>query len=233
MVLRGRTPGRRFIPAPAGNTCVPVISGKVIHGSSPRLRGTPTLRPAAVRRTPVHPRACGEHLEAEDITGSAHRFIPAPAGNTPRRSRPPTRPPVHPRACGEHPVPSAAPRRGSRFIPAPAGNTDLPPDVVRRRDGSSPRLRGTPTTSPGTSASPTVHPRACGEHPGHLFDGPSLDGSSPRLRGTPAIMRCLEYRLRFIPAPAGNTRTLISGTRALHGSSPRLRGTRRPRCPRR
>src|SRR5690606_14727340 len=72
---------RRFIPAPAGNTSIQVITA---------------LLPA------VHPRTCGEHLGAVSFSGYRHgssphlrgtlerrlgggarqRFIPAPAGNT-------------------------------------------------------------------------------------------------------------------------------------------------------
>ena len=91
----------RFIPAPAGNTC---------------------RRAIGETASPVHPRACGEHvakqMQAEVDAGSSprlrgtrgsvrcwpwrHRFIPAPAGNTPDRCPAPRTAPVHPRACGEH-----------------------------------------------------------------------------------------------------------------------------------
>ena len=114
-------PDQRFIPAPAGNTW-----------SGSRLPG----------ETPVHPRACGEHVEdarmMRDVVGSSPRlrgtrsgiqikmgfcrFIPAPAGNTSRFLKQQGPGPVHPRACGEHVA------------------------LMRRRlhlGGSSPRLRGT------------------------------------------------------------------------------------------
>ncbi len=107
--LRGTQPkphhlGRRhrFIPAPAGNTSRHAFGSRV---------------------TPVHPRACGEHLaafcNAHGIDGSSPRlrgthhrhhrlawiwrFIPAPAGNTPLPLQAKNNTPVHPRACGEHP----------------------------------------------------------------------------------------------------------------------------------
>ena len=106
--LRG-TPGHeestwrrlRIIPAPAGNTA-----------RSGLLRGCRA----------DHPRTCGEHgrqvgRAANDLGSSPHlrgthghgqrgrrlcRIIPAPAGNTPRRSRRPWPGPDHPRTCGEH-----------------------------------------------------------------------------------------------------------------------------------
>ncbi|EGO93874.1 hypothetical protein APM_3477 [Acidiphilium sp. PM] len=91
----------RFIPAPAGNTCVSR------HHD---------------RTDAVHPRACGEHMQALayaiNASGSsprlrgtpsapgrpapADRFIPAPAGNTRGADECSNIEPVHPRACGEH-----------------------------------------------------------------------------------------------------------------------------------
>ena len=93
----------RFIPAPAGNS-------------------RPGRRSQA--RATVHPRACGEQLyfipSSRIATGSSPRlrgtggmgeflssltrFIPAPAGNSPRSSGRLQRPPVHPRACGEQSI---------------------------------------------------------------------------------------------------------------------------------
>ena len=236
--------GRRFIPAPAGNTGFlgDEYLGKSVHpracgehsirsgrasqraGSSPRLRGTP----AASR--------------AED---AAVRFIPAPAGNTARPTTTSRCGSVHPRACGEHSARSSpatgtngsSPRlRGTRgrqsgrgyptrFIPAPAGNT--------HRCG----LPRTPFP---------VHPRACGEHDAQGRLVPERIGSSPRLRGTRAGLAGDRRPVRFIPAPAGNTARPSSPCAApsVHpracgehsparsasirpsGSSPRLRGTR-------
>ena len=92
---------RRFIPAHAGNTIDRhMISGHrtvhpracgehrrsaarlaLIRGSSPRMRGTLSVRLKA--RLP-------------------HRFIPAHAGNTEARPLGLLGGPVHPRACGEH-----------------------------------------------------------------------------------------------------------------------------------
>ena len=154
--------GRRFIPAHAGNTTerqrtadqrpvhpracgehIPkTFERRLVHGSSPRMRGTP---------------------DAIHDLGAKHRFIPAHAGNTPVGIVRRFKRPVHPRACGEHGPPAPAgwspggssPRmRGTqstglslpfplRFIPAHAGNTSIG------------RL---------CFSVCTVHPRACGEH---------------------------------------------------------------------
>ena len=174
---------------------------------------------------PVHPRACGEQILTRPFqrtaTGSSprlrgtdphqavpayrHRFIPAPAGNSPgtTASKPPR--PVHPRACGEQilikgrirKVAGSSPRlRGTdlseaiadgelRFIPAPAGN--------RLSFDSSRSLM-------------PVHPRACGEQSPKGDPSRFEDGSSPRLRGTVQQLDGRGRIGRFIPAPAGNSR---------------------------
>ncbi len=151
-----------FIPACAGN--INVVSGGAIQ-------------------TSVHPRMCGEHIAAslstsESCGSSPHvrgtceeietvhhqcRFIPACAGNMPRRHRHPGGLPVHPRMCGEHavyqgnkplPVGSSPHVRGTsrktrpiitkgRFIPACAGNMPLLLHIETQV---------------------SVHPRMCGEH---------------------------------------------------------------------
>ena len=184
--------------------------------------------------SPVHPRACGEHIKLPDTIHEFHgssprlrgtrwskinpslpiRFIPAPAGNT---GLPPmTRGiwPVHPRACGEH-----------------GGGIEREHSL----SGSSPRLRGTlvgggdhpaelrfiPAPAGNTGRWPcrcrphTVHPRACGEH--EFVSQPDIHrlGSSPRLRGTHAARRPPGHAVRFIPAPAGNTSGFLRRARRL------------------
>ncbi len=221
---RKRPSPARFIPAPAGNTPRP---------------------PPPPSRSPVHPRARGEHIRSGCGYPSVHRFIPAPAGNTSATRYTPCSPPVHPRARGEHipfeqqrqilfgssPRPRGThpgathSRRTQRFIPAPAGNTKA----------ALPALLGDP-----------VHPRARGEHARAAELAAPVTGSSPRPRGTPPQPRSETVRHRFIPAPAGNTQPRGRGcpvapvhprargehtsTRALRtklaGSSPRPRGTR-------
>ena len=154
----------RFIPTHAGNTFLLII------------------RPAF---TAVHPHACGEHdlrlVGTHDHSGSSPRmrgtrheepckhqrvrFIPTHAGNTRREAIIMTGKAVHPHACGEHVLcltlsgisGGSSPRmRGTRmvtyiysgngrFIPTHAGNTIQ-----------------TLTFQQDT----TVHPHACGEHPG-------------------------------------------------------------------
>ncbi len=176
---------QRFIPAPAGNGELALVSmamatvhpracgerrDKLVEyqsecGSSPRLRGTATATRSALAR---------------------RRFIPAPAGNgIPERLKAAVRA-VHPRACGErqlrrqvgNAIRGSSPRlRGTgqsqqrlqgrrRFIPAPAGNGQPPGRVVRHH---------------------AVHPRACGERLELVGEPCLVVGSSPRLRGTGTV----------------------------------------------
>ena len=157
-------------------------SASAKDGSSPRLRGT--ARHAGTR-------------EVEE------RFIPAPAGNGISRRCECASRSVHPRACGERQVDPRVPTvavgssprlRGtalpdvfdqveSRFIPAPAGNG---------------------VSSAASTATTSVHPRACGERNNIVRSDDPADGSSPRLRGTVNHATFHTRTKRFIPAPAGN-----------------------------
>ena len=185
----------------------------------------------------VHPRGCGEHgrLQAAQyekggssprVRGTLHwsswvilfgRFIPAGAGNTSPCSDRSSTAAVHPRGCGEH-----------RCICS----------KCRWCDGSSPRVRGTPS-SPGATAHPlrfipagagntvivrspnptvTVHPRGCGEHIPSRSAQIQLSGSSPRVRGTQMERRWKVKHYRFIPAGAGNTSGSVelNSTKSVH-----------------
>ena len=156
---------------------------KAYPGSSPQGRGTRT---------------------DTGLKTDAARFIPAGAGNTISRTRPPERSSVHPRRGGEHlfatritrPATGSSPQgrgtptrwlglqAGPRFIPAGAGNTSS--------------CRAGPVRTP-------VHPRRGGEHIERAWRDFAQSGSSPQGRGTqPARMR-LSSSCRFIPAGAGNT----------------------------
>ena len=193
----------RFIPACAGNShainlnraarsvhprvcgeqCCLLVCYPARRGSSPRVRGTDTLRWE---------------------NGASGRFIPACAGNSRASSTTAPHSSVHPRVCGEQParsnivatLPGSSPRvRGTailqhrlqaqmRFIPACAGNSwcwcrcwwQVP-----------------------------VHPRVCGEQATPRGFSHVRNGSSPRVRGTDDYACEFYGRQRFIPACAGNS----------------------------
>ena len=111
------------------------------------------------------------------------------------------------------------------------------PDVIRR-NGSSPRVRGTLATAgadrmqrrfipacagntndpAGICSALTVHPRVCGEHANLPLAVNCTGGSSPRVRGTHEMKITYYASNRFIPACAGNTVTATSRskTSAVH-----------------
>ena len=198
-----RTVASGIIPAYAGNTTTfyAIALFRRDHprvcGEHKRLPRTRTIRPGS------SPRMRGTQIPAHPD----HRWsgiIPAYAGNTLavfcfracRRD--------HPRVCGEHTS------RGLRGL---------------RRQGSSPRMRGTPfvkhvfigivgiipayagntALSFGTDGVTGDHPRVCGEHSLRAAANPSLTGSSPRMRGTPADRKRIPPAHGIIPAYAGNT----------------------------
>src|SRR5690606_10947982 len=187
-----------------------------------------------------HPRPGGAKL----LRRGEVSFTPALTGKTRSSRRRPNQETVHPRACGVHAhtgdagcqrhglsprmlVTHAIPKIAftvSWFIPAHAGNT---------------------STTVAECLSPSVHPRACGEHDARHRQVISHSGSSPRMRGTLRARHCRREAIRFIPAHAGNTRSPRAPRHAdpVHpracgehndqprelpqpcGSSPRMRGT--------
>ncbi len=190
--LRPRRRSWRFIPAWAGNTGPPPSFGqpRPVHprvggehipiadvakfsaGSSPRGRGTLKARELIRERRPVHPRVGGEHaytcglsileigssprgrgtLARKKLTQPYCRFIPAWAGNTDQRFGCYCQSSVHPRVGGEH--------RPLRVR-------------IQLVNGSSPRGRGTRTTT------------KTGFRSGRFI--PAWAGNTPRLRSLPIL----------------------------------------------
>ena len=261
--------GGGIIPACAGNTSPPTKRTVRARGSSPRVRGTHLLIcdcarvrgiiPACAGNTVReilgradrrdHPRVCGEHdcdiAQLVHAVGSSPRvrgtlpafghglrplgIIPACAGNTWNRQRQASPCWDHPRVCGEH------------------------SDTVSRSlviQGSSPRVRGTPTKPmvynegmgiiPACAGNTLIphgkaimtgdHPRVCGEHIAGVRSIHRGWGSSPRVRGTRLGQFHVVADAGIIPACAGNTGNHLADTLFKSGSSPRVRGTHRPKA---
>ena len=179
----------------------------------------------------VHPRVCGEQLDAAHAPLARPRFIPACAGNRHVQLPAHRRWPVHPRVCGEQIAVDTSWPRNRRFIPACAGNSDVSGIAhcaalrfipacagnsawvswaTSGMAGSSPRVRGTVRTRRSDGPRRSVHPRVCGEQ---------------------TTRRCSTRSAhRFIPACAGNSRACYGAYRSTAGSSPRVRGTARRRA---
>ena len=137
-------------------------------------------------------------------TGWGPRLIPARAGKTEQPTASSAAPAAHPRTCGEN-----AMRRG----------------CARVSTGSSPRVRGKPSTTrsaawpegliparagktarwPVLGEQARAHPRACGENRTDLIEVTHYPGSSPRVRGKPGKAGQSIPLARLIPARAGKT----------------------------
>ena len=170
-------------PRVCGENSLTEISSKLTTGSSPRVRGKPSLSIGNPR---------------------GDRLIPACAGKT--RGHFPNRYSVraHPRVCGENrlgllgrvSIRGSSPRvRGKQ----PAGRQP-PPGL-----GLIPACAG--KTRYGMDSQPLkrAHPRVCGENSFGLLAVAGVVGSSPRVRGKlPPMLRRLLAR-GLIPACAGKT----------------------------
>ena len=217
----------RFIPASAGNTSgsTRTAARRSVH---PRERGEHAYFRACFDSSPgSSPRARGTRPGASPLY-DLERFIPASAGNTTFSMTNQRGIAVHPRERGEH----------SSSIVQRA-----------RRNGSSPRARGThgrsclciirPRFIPASAGNTlcrhrearqsTVHPRERGEHCQAIYPGCNCHGSSPRARGTPRERGGIGGRGRFIPASAGNTQRwpLLHPPFSVH---PRERGEHSSAC---
>ena len=189
-----------------------------------------------------HPRACGELHDGHSghvlddgssprmrgtrdvvrLGDALRRIIPAHAGNSAPTPHRPTTIPDHPRACGE--------------LLLASRNTVW-------KNGSSPRMRGTPRrtkscwavariipahagNSPRSARQTRLksdHPRACGELCTGSGVGTRVIGSSPRMRGTPENVKLGRFVGRIIPAHAGNSADRLS-VRAWWSDHPRACG---------
>ena len=143
-------------------------------------------------------------LSTPEVEFPARGIIPACAGSTAPTSCHLRRGRDHPRMCGEHIVQSVT------SICAP---------------GSSPHVRGAPTTQgivgdtygiiPACAGSTGRiyaglqqagdHPRMCGEHNPSDDSHVDASGSSPHVRGAPPVFRPPVSTLGIIPACAGST----------------------------
>ena len=161
----------------------PALQGGEIRGIIPADAGSTTCRHSHRQPEQDHPRGCGEHLRTysmsigwwgssprmrgapyrDTLTTLRERIIPADAGSTPAYHLADGLNQDHPRGCGEH---------------------VLRDSIKTGAQGSSPRMRGAPATSPnllqelgiipadaGSTWSTLLmssplkdHPRGCGEH---------------------------------------------------------------------
>ena len=131
-------------------------------------------------------------------------IIPAYAGNTRPRQRGLLAGEDHPRVCGDHRPPARTVRRKPGSSPRMRGTLRI---SIRRNIGNGiiPAYAGNTFHGPMTNCVRRDHPRVCGEHRSRRFRKFLLQGSSPRMRGTRAVCDGESCRIRIIPAYAGNT----------------------------
>ena len=193
-------------------------------GSSPRLRGTPSMPVVPWFTSGIIPALAGNTTEAQlDQTrqcGSSPRLrgtrlfrepglgeggiIPALAGNTQNCYSLSGSSGDHPRACGEHPTPVGGYCGRSGSSPRLRG-THGSPSRPRSHPGIIPALAGNTLALQSITRPLRDHPRACGEHGDDAIDHRGHTGSSPRLRGTQLGPRRVPILHGIIPALAGNT----------------------------
>ena len=213
----------RFIPACAGNA-----------GHRCTKRGW----------TSVHPRVCGERAlppwlreigigssprvrgtrRGSAAGGAVVRFIPACAGNAPRRPGRPRSTAVHPRVCGERKVTAIIRARGAGSSPRVRGTLKLDA-VIRHTERFIPACAGNAITTSVAAAGATVHPRVCGERLQPTSKNSRVSGSSPRVRGTRRATSQAIFRATVHPRVCGERPASSSSRSCTTGSSPRVRGT--------
>ncbi len=213
----------RFIPACAGNRAAgwwatlsrpvhPRVRGEQFrrrkdhanyHGSSPRARGT---------------------AQAMTLHRKERRFIPACAGNRPRRAGASANSEVHPRVRGEQVLGALAAMGAAGSSPRARGTGCAQP-AENRSARFIPACAGNSVACAADRRGHSVHPRVRGEQNVDRQIANALRGSSPRARGTAALPHRVAGVFRFIPACAGNRESDTRSLSANSGSSPRARGT--------
>ena len=209
-------------PRACGANCILMPYMSMLHGSSPRVRGKPTI-------------------VNQSFTKS--RIIPARAGQTRPLAVCSTVVADHPRACGANDV---SPRDGG----ASDGSSPRVRGKLEHAVGDTAQIRIIPARAGQTSGwrgsrrFRPDHPRACGANDAMLRLISRPLGSSPRVRGKHHRYARLRVHERIIPARAGQTSQPLRplGFRPDHpracganicsplatassaGSSPRVRG---------
>ncbi len=215
----------RFTPTHVGNTKTPQRS-----------------EPA----TAVHPHACGEHEAGSGdplmFTGSpprmwgtpakpgplprSCRFTPTHVGNTCRAAGRGPSSTVHPHACGEHPLDYI----GRSLIGGSPPRMWGTRAVRRRRRGRfTPTHVGNTQSYTVTGTGTTVHPHACGEHPGSHPRSPQRHRFTPTHVGNTNRARASQFCRTVHPHACGEHCYLPARLLFEAGSPPRMWGTR-PVC---
>ena len=199
--------------------CVSLNSGA---GSSPRVRGTPSISvlsfcltriiPAcagdAIQRASSeeivrdHPRVCGGRRCVRQIGERGHGSSPRVRGTRVAEILPLDLARIIPACAGDATVIDPA-----RAVPADhprvCGGRVRVASLAGRQAGSSPRVRGTRWALYWRSMGAPDHPRVCGGRCLARYGEKRFVGSSPRVRGTRPPASSFPRSSRIIPAGAG------------------------------
>ena len=239
---RADNPGKRSIPACAGEPCRPCLRfirprvyPRVCGGTGVKIRGSRTLVGLSPRVRGNRPMTAAQF----PVAGS----IPACAGEPRRACARHTSGKVYPRVCGGTALGRIQGRIGPGLSPRVRGNLPGPhSELVGRR--SIPACAGEPQTARRSHFPRGVYPRVCGGTIVGDESGKQLAGLSPRVRGnrTPnqprsyarrSIPACAgepssgdrcQYKNRVYPRVCGGTYCALARRRLAQGLSPRVRG---------
>ncbi len=193
-------------------------------GSIPACAGKPGCRFPRSRCRRVHPRVCGEALNAalNTIKGQgpsprvrgSHKVgdaikdgdgsIPACAGKPRTACRCAPTSQVHPRVCGEASV--VPPFATQRMGPSPrVRGSRRHPDAVPLEAGSIPACAGKPGQLMLSTTRLRVHPRVCGGSRRPKAERQRLRGSIPACAGKPSVAGWWRQTSRVHPRVCGGS----------------------------
>ena len=172
------------------------------HGLIPACAGKTFTAEALLRRSPAHPRVCGENTQVGILSslsmGSSPRvrgkryfcvdenispgLIPACAGKTKLLRKPRNWLRAHPRVCGENA------RRLRQGLAYPGSSPRVRGKLVMKvkhdsLSGLIPACAGKTLSAMNVERATTAHPRVCGENGIRQRLRCPCMGSSPRVRG--------------------------------------------------
>ena len=214
------------------------------RGSIPAGAGEPAASAPAASWTRVYPRGCGGASTIRTGRDAKSGLSPRVRGSQAAGQRPRPGAGSIPAGAGE-PWTASPARRLAWVYPRGCGGATPLRTRVMRREGLSPRVRGSPARNGGRAAGPGsipagageplpacrkpllrgVYPRGCGGATMICWKRYRIKGLSPRVRGSPGLSAAECGVAGSIPAGAGEPLALIAPSATLAGLSPRVRGS--------
>ena len=235
----------RVYPRVCGGALHECGDGLLLHGLSPRVRGSldryflnltsrgsiPACAGGAGAGVGPELAACGLSPRVRGSRGGGRRSdrdqgsIPACAGEPlgPDPGAASIR--VYPRVCGGAAVPMTLQNLVRGLSPRVRGSPECR-GAARCVEGSIPACAGEPLSPPGCDTSAGVYPRVCGGARMIAAPPSSGQGLSPRVRGEPRRCGARNGGSRVYPRVCGGAGLRGCGCAFAPGLSPRVRGSR-------